>query len=231
MVYTGMFGKIKYLCPLSRSVHSAPQDDLLCSTGLGSGDGSAVDEGTLMSQLYTALKDFDGLEELDRALGIPALVEQVRFVLHNQQYHRHCVGFKLPLLMSFVKHRFTVFFYQFLCLSVLDPITGARAVLPRPLNDVRPEASNVCPAVWSSTLPHGPKGLPRCSHPRDRLSPYVWPDGSTPWLPNDENTGTAHTSAHWSCPQPAQHTTTAAPAPATVPAGTCASRLSWLCWK
>lgn len=30
-----------------------------------------------MSQLYTALKDFDGLEELDRALGIPALVEQV----------------------------------------------------------------------------------------------------------------------------------------------------------
>ncbi|XP_035474587.2 nuclear receptor coactivator 2 isoform X4 [Scophthalmus maximus] len=46
------------------------------STGLGSGEGSAVDEGVLMSQLYTALKDFDGLEELDRALGIPALVEQ-----------------------------------------------------------------------------------------------------------------------------------------------------------
>lgn len=33
-----------------------------------------------MSQLYTALKDFDGLEEIDRALGIPALVEQV---MHN----------------------------------------------------------------------------------------------------------------------------------------------------
>uniref|UniRef100_A0A673A506 Nuclear receptor coactivator 2 n=1 Tax=Sphaeramia orbicularis TaxID=375764 RepID=A0A673A506_9TELE len=60
----------------NRSVHSAPQDDLLCSSGIGSGDGSAVDEGALMSQLYTALKDFDGLEELDRALGIPALVEQ-----------------------------------------------------------------------------------------------------------------------------------------------------------
>lgn len=30
-----------------------------------------------MSQLYTALKDFDGLEEIDRALGIPALIEQV----------------------------------------------------------------------------------------------------------------------------------------------------------
>uniref|UniRef100_A0A3Q1IA09 Nuclear receptor coactivator n=1 Tax=Anabas testudineus TaxID=64144 RepID=A0A3Q1IA09_ANATE len=60
----------------NRPVHSATQDDLLCSTGLGSGEGSAVDEGTLMSQLYTALKDFDGLEEIDRALGIPALVEQ-----------------------------------------------------------------------------------------------------------------------------------------------------------
>uniref|UniRef100_A0A8C9YWM2 Nuclear receptor coactivator n=1 Tax=Sander lucioperca TaxID=283035 RepID=A0A8C9YWM2_SANLU len=60
----------------TRPVHSVPQDELLCSTGHGSGDGSAVDEGALMSQLYTALKDFDGLEEIDRALGIPALVEQ-----------------------------------------------------------------------------------------------------------------------------------------------------------
>uniref|UniRef100_A0A8C4DA48 Nuclear receptor coactivator n=1 Tax=Dicentrarchus labrax TaxID=13489 RepID=A0A8C4DA48_DICLA len=55
---------------------TSAQDDLLCSTGLGSGEGSAVDEGALMSQLYSALKDFDGLEEIDRALGIPALVEQ-----------------------------------------------------------------------------------------------------------------------------------------------------------
>lgn len=61
------------MCSVPRTVHAAPQDDLLCSTG----DGSAVDEGALMSQLYTALKDFDGLEEIDRALGIPALVEQV----------------------------------------------------------------------------------------------------------------------------------------------------------
>ncbi|XP_037612377.1 nuclear receptor coactivator 2 isoform X2 [Sebastes umbrosus] len=60
----------------TRPVHSAPPDELLCSTGHGSGDGSGVDEGALMSQLYTALKDFDGLEEIDRALGIPALVEQ-----------------------------------------------------------------------------------------------------------------------------------------------------------
>ncbi|KAG7526680.1 nuclear receptor coactivator 2 isoform X3 [Solea senegalensis] len=64
---------------VNQNRHSGPQDDFTvqCSTGLSSGDGSGpVDEGALMSQLYTALKDFDGLEEIDRALGIPALVEQ-----------------------------------------------------------------------------------------------------------------------------------------------------------
>ncbi|XP_061661125.1 nuclear receptor coactivator 2 isoform X5 [Syngnathoides biaculeatus] len=60
----------------NRSLHPTPQDDLLCSMGLGGGEAGPVDEGALMSQLYTALKDFDGLEELDRALGIPALIEQ-----------------------------------------------------------------------------------------------------------------------------------------------------------
>uniref|UniRef100_A0A3Q3D979 Nuclear receptor coactivator 2 n=1 Tax=Hippocampus comes TaxID=109280 RepID=A0A3Q3D979_HIPCM len=59
----------------NRSLHPTPQEDL-CSIGLGGGQGGPLDEGALMSQLYTALKDFDGLEELDRALGIPALVEQ-----------------------------------------------------------------------------------------------------------------------------------------------------------
>lgn len=68
-------------------MNSAPQDDLLCSTGLSSGDGSAVDEGALMSQLYTALKDFDGLEEIDRALGIPALVEQVIYSISRLPRH------------------------------------------------------------------------------------------------------------------------------------------------
>ncbi|XP_061877249.1 nuclear receptor coactivator 2 isoform X2 [Entelurus aequoreus] len=60
----------------NRTLHSTPQEDLLCNMGLSGGDGGVVDEGALMSQLYTALKDFDGLEELDRALGIPALIEQ-----------------------------------------------------------------------------------------------------------------------------------------------------------
>ncbi|CAL8311495.1 unnamed protein product [Merluccius merluccius] len=60
----------------NRSVYPTPQDELLCSSGPGAGDGGAADEGTLLSQLYTVLKDFDGLEEIDRALGIPALVGQ-----------------------------------------------------------------------------------------------------------------------------------------------------------
>ncbi|XP_074549162.1 nuclear receptor coactivator 2 isoform X3 [Halichoeres trimaculatus] len=68
----------------NRPVHSAPQEDLLCSTEHSSGEGSAVDEGVLMSQLYTALKDFDGLEEIDRALGIPALVEQTQTIEPDQ---------------------------------------------------------------------------------------------------------------------------------------------------
>ena len=57
-------------------MYPGPQDELLC--GGGPGDGGAADEGALLSQLYTVLKDFDGLEEIDRALGIPALVGQVR---------------------------------------------------------------------------------------------------------------------------------------------------------
>ncbi|XP_033842050.1 nuclear receptor coactivator 2 isoform X3 [Periophthalmus magnuspinnatus] len=64
----------------NRSVHPAAQDELLC----GAGDGGPVDEGALMSQLYTALKDFDGLEEIDRALGIPALVEQSQSIEPDQ---------------------------------------------------------------------------------------------------------------------------------------------------
>lgn len=54
----------------SRPVYSGPQEDVLCPP-----DGPP-DEGTLLNQLYSALKDSDGLEEIDRALGIPALVGQ-----------------------------------------------------------------------------------------------------------------------------------------------------------
>ena len=53
-------------------MYSTPQEEVLCAP-----EGPA-DEGTLLNQLYTALKDFDGIEEIDRALGIPALVGQVQ---------------------------------------------------------------------------------------------------------------------------------------------------------
>ncbi|XP_026147869.1 nuclear receptor coactivator 2 isoform X3 [Mastacembelus armatus] len=82
----------------NRSVHSVPQDDL-CSTEVGSADGPAVDEGALMSQLYTVLKDFEGLEEIDRALGIPALVEQSQS-LEPEQFPQDTsilLGQKLPV--------------------------------------------------------------------------------------------------------------------------------------
>lgn len=55
-------------------MYGGSQEDVLCPPA---SEGPA-DEGALLSQLYTALKDFDGLEEIDRALGIPALVGQVR---------------------------------------------------------------------------------------------------------------------------------------------------------
>uniref|UniRef100_A0A674P5N5 Nuclear receptor coactivator n=1 Tax=Takifugu rubripes TaxID=31033 RepID=A0A674P5N5_TAKRU len=81
----------------NRPVHAAPQDDLLCNTELNSGDGTGVDEGALMSQLYTALKDFDGLEELDRALGIPALVEQSLELDHFSQDPSMMIDQKPPM--------------------------------------------------------------------------------------------------------------------------------------
>ncbi|MGH0123942.1 UNVERIFIED_CONTAM: hypothetical protein FKN15_015536 [Acipenser sinensis] len=57
----------------SRQAYNSSQDDLLCSPATTE---ALTDEGTLLSQLYSVLKDFDGLEEIDRALGIPALVSQ-----------------------------------------------------------------------------------------------------------------------------------------------------------
>uniref|UniRef100_A0A673ZW70 Nuclear receptor coactivator 2 n=1 Tax=Salmo trutta TaxID=8032 RepID=A0A673ZW70_SALTR len=58
----------------NRQAYGNPQDEVLCSPlrpGEGPSDGDA-----LLSQLYSVLKDFDGLEEIDRALGIPTLISQ-----------------------------------------------------------------------------------------------------------------------------------------------------------
>uniref|UniRef100_A0AAY5EIA6 Nuclear receptor coactivator n=1 Tax=Electrophorus electricus TaxID=8005 RepID=A0AAY5EIA6_ELEEL len=54
-----------------RPVYTNPQEDGLC------GPEGPADERSLLNQLYTALKDYDGLEEIDRALGILPVVGQV----------------------------------------------------------------------------------------------------------------------------------------------------------
>ncbi|XP_073719859.1 nuclear receptor coactivator 2 isoform X3 [Misgurnus anguillicaudatus] len=62
------------------SMYSGSQEEVL----LPAAPEGTADEGALLSQLYSALKDFDGLEEIDRALGIPALVGQAHSVEQDQ---------------------------------------------------------------------------------------------------------------------------------------------------
>ncbi|XP_029447306.1 LOW QUALITY PROTEIN: nuclear receptor coactivator 2 [Rhinatrema bivittatum] len=57
----------------SRPGFGKSPEDLLCQHPQSE---SPSDEGTLLDQLYLALRNFDGLEEIDRALGIPELVSQ-----------------------------------------------------------------------------------------------------------------------------------------------------------
>ncbi|XP_019581724.1 nuclear receptor coactivator 2 isoform X3 [Rhinolophus sinicus] len=61
----------------SRQPFGNSPDDLLCPHPAAE---SPSDEGALLDQLYLALRNFDGLEEIDRALGIPELVSQSQAV-------------------------------------------------------------------------------------------------------------------------------------------------------
>ncbi|XP_053323732.1 nuclear receptor coactivator 2 isoform X2 [Spea bombifrons] len=61
----------------SRQPFGNSPDDLLCQP---ISSDSQADEGNLLDQLYLALRNFDGLEEIDRALGIPELVSQSQTV-------------------------------------------------------------------------------------------------------------------------------------------------------
>lgn len=59
----------------SRPPYGVPQGD-----GMGccdSGPEGPPDEGALLSQLCSVLKDYEGLEEIDKMLGIPAMAGQV----------------------------------------------------------------------------------------------------------------------------------------------------------
>ncbi|XP_039320390.1 nuclear receptor coactivator 2 isoform X2 [Saimiri boliviensis] len=61
----------------NRQPFGSSPDDLLCPHPAAE---SPNDEGALLDQLYLALRNFDGLEEIDRALGIPELVSQSQAV-------------------------------------------------------------------------------------------------------------------------------------------------------
>uniref|UniRef100_A0A8B9DC37 Nuclear receptor coactivator n=1 Tax=Anser cygnoides TaxID=8845 RepID=A0A8B9DC37_ANSCY len=61
----------------NRQPFGSSPDDLLCNHPSSE---SPTDEGALLDQLYMALRNFDGLEEIDRALGIPELVSQSQAV-------------------------------------------------------------------------------------------------------------------------------------------------------
>ncbi|XP_072896878.1 nuclear receptor coactivator 2 isoform X5 [Hemitrygon akajei] len=67
-----------------RQSYSSSQDDLLCPS---LPTEATNDEGAILDQLRSALKNIDelGLEEIDRALGIPELVNQSQSVDHQPE--------------------------------------------------------------------------------------------------------------------------------------------------
>ncbi|XP_072807935.1 nuclear receptor coactivator 2 isoform X5 [Vicugna pacos] len=77
----GKKGSLVHEPKMNLSLHRQPfgssPDDLLCPHPAAE---SPSDEGALLDQLYLALRNFDGLEEIDRALGIPELVSQSQAV-------------------------------------------------------------------------------------------------------------------------------------------------------
>eukprot|EP00063_Salmo_salar_P071358 XP_014046193.1 PREDICTED: nuclear receptor coactivator 2-like isoform X4 [Salmo salar] len=83
----------------NRQAYGNPQDEVLCSPlrpGEGPSDGDA-----LLSQLYSVLKDFDGLEEIDRALGIPTLISQGQPVAQEQYANQESPMRKPPMYSQY----------------------------------------------------------------------------------------------------------------------------------
>ncbi|XP_055722969.1 nuclear receptor coactivator 2-like isoform X7 [Salvelinus fontinalis] len=79
----------------NRQVYGNPQEEALCPPSR-SGEGP-LDGDALLSQLYSVLKDFDGLEEIDRALGIPTLVSQGQQVEQEQYPSQESPMMKPPM--------------------------------------------------------------------------------------------------------------------------------------
>uniref|UniRef100_A0A8C7K6N6 Nuclear receptor coactivator 2 n=1 Tax=Oncorhynchus kisutch TaxID=8019 RepID=A0A8C7K6N6_ONCKI len=83
----------------NRQAYGNSQDEVLCSPlrpGEGPSDGDA-----LLSQLYSVLKDFDGLEEIDRALGIPTLISQGQPVAQEQYANQESPMRKPPMYSQY----------------------------------------------------------------------------------------------------------------------------------
>ncbi|XP_078143655.1 nuclear receptor coactivator 2-like [Centroberyx gerrardi] len=80
----------------NRLPYGVPQEEggVCC----GPGPEGHPDEGALLNQLYSVLKDFEGLEEIDKMLGIPTLAVQ-RPLSDQDQYvgSDPAVGLKPPL--------------------------------------------------------------------------------------------------------------------------------------
>ncbi|XP_041751963.2 nuclear receptor coactivator 2-like isoform X5 [Coregonus clupeaformis] len=79
----------------NRQAYGNLQEEALCPPsrpGEGPSDGDA-----LLSQLYSVLKDFDGLEEIDRALGIPTLISQGQPVEQEQYANQESPMRKPPM--------------------------------------------------------------------------------------------------------------------------------------
>uniref|UniRef100_A0AAY5KGH6 Nuclear receptor coactivator 2 n=1 Tax=Esox lucius TaxID=8010 RepID=A0AAY5KGH6_ESOLU len=80
----------------NRPVYCNPQEEAMCPPSGPGGEGPS-DGDALLSQLYSVLKDFDGLEEIDRALGIPTLVSQGHPVEQEQYPGQESPMMKPPM--------------------------------------------------------------------------------------------------------------------------------------
>lgn len=106
-----------------------------------------------------------------------------------------------------------------LCLFSSEPNVGAGPFPPGTSHDDGPKAPHVHAAVWAPGVPHGPARLPACRYARARFPPHGRPDGPTARVPYDKDADSARAQTARGPTQPAQHTTHAAAAPASVPAG------------
>lgn len=112
-----------------------------------------------------------------------------------------------------------VFSHFHLYLFSSEPNVGAGPFPPGTFHDDGPKAPHVHAAVWAPGVPHGPERLPACRYARARFPPHGRSDGPAARVPHDKDARSARAQTARGRTQPTQHTTHAAAAPASVPAG------------